>query len=68
MALSYGNTDRFYEHDGPVRGVHFHKAQSCLCLEVIQLAWIFIASFFGPCGPFFCISGLRRILKLITKV
>jgi len=25
MALSDGNIDRFDEHDGLVRGVHFHK-------------------------------------------
>lgn len=38
MALSDGNTDRFDEHDGPVRGVHFHKAHPCLCLEVSESA------------------------------
>jgi len=37
--------DGFGEHDGLVQGVHFHKTQSYLCLEVSRSAWIFVECF-----------------------
>jgi hypothetical protein len=52
--------DRFDEHDGPVRGVHFHKSQPCLCLEVSKSAWIFIACFVVHVNLFFCISEIGQ--------
>ena len=68
--------DRFDEHEGPVRGVHFHKTQPLfvsggmlvilslshtLSLFLSQTLCFLYYRFRLPCFSFFCLQEPRRI-------
>jgi coatomer protein complex subunit alpha (xenin) len=49
--------DRFDEHDGPVRGVHFHKSQPLFVSGGKQIGLNIYCMFCGQCEPLLICSS-----------